>query len=203
MAPSARRKLTPCLLPSDLNWRPVPTGAAQIGVLSAFERRKLKRWRPRSRGFRVAGASGATFSGQLAQGPFAAMRFQRRFPGRRASRRSSGKRYVRNDARRGQQRRSMRRTSQLTVHRPPKSPFAPRKQRYFRGAKGDSTGQTLGGPSTARERLRKPAKRNALPSLSCGPGLDALPARRLSTAASKPRFRSPRGAGSSLFALSA
>ena len=50
---------------------------------------------------------------------------------------------------------------------------------------------------------RKRGKRNVLPSLPCGPCLDALPARWLSTATRKPPFRSPRGAGSAVFAPSA
>jgi hypothetical protein len=68
MAPSARRKLAPCPPCSDVNWRPVRPGATQIEALSTLERRKLKRWPPSRRGFRVAGASGATFSGQLGTG---------------------------------------------------------------------------------------------------------------------------------------
>ncbi len=84
MAPSVRRKLRPSLPSSSVNWRPVHLGATPIGVLSTLPRRELKRWRSRSRVFRVAGASGATFSGELGAGSAPSMRFPRRFPTKRA-----------------------------------------------------------------------------------------------------------------------
>ena len=43
--------------------------------------------------------------------------------------------------------------SGVTVHGPPMSSFAPRKLRYFRGAKGDDSGPIPGEPTAARERL--------------------------------------------------
>ena len=42
----------------------------------------------------------------------------------------------------------------VTVHRSSKSPFAPRKLRHFRGAKGDFLRQIPAKPALARERLR-------------------------------------------------
>jgi len=42
----------------------------------------------------------------------------------------------------------------VTVHGSQESPFAPRKQRYFRGAKGDIVREMPGIPLAARERLR-------------------------------------------------
>jgi len=44
-------------------------------------------------------------------------------------------------------------TAGLTVHSPAKSPFAPRKPRNFRRAKGDDPGQIPSVPTAAREQL--------------------------------------------------
>jgi len=61
----------------------------------------------------------------------------------------------------------------VTVHGPPKSPFAPRKQRCLRGAKGDFPGQTPAGrarpvnactsPSRNRQGLTNGRKKKQIP----------------------------------------
>ena len=61
----------------------------------------------------------------------------------------------------------------------------------------------MGGMGGAQPLAATVRKRNALPSLPFGLCLDALQGRRLSTATCKPRFRSPRGAGSGVFKPSA
>jgi len=48
---------------------------------------------------------------------------------------------------------------QVTVHGSQESPFAPRKQRYFRGAKGDIAREMPDIPLAARERLQHPITR--------------------------------------------